>query len=337
MSHNITIEGGSSVRLLTKGKYCDRDIIVTSEGGSEDLNEVLTEQEAKIAELKEILRGKAVGEDKEVVLQSKTVTPTKSIQEIVADDEYDGLEKVTVEAIPNEYIIPSGTRAIAENGTHDVEAYKSVDINVPIPDGYIQPNGAIDITENGTHDITEYATVNVNVSSSGGDNGEEIASFLDNTMTVLDNSLATTLRARACQGSTRLVTVNLPSVTTIGTYAFYDCSSLNTLRLPSLQTVSSQPFYNCNKLTFADCGNLKNIPVQAFNTCTSLITLILRKSDGICTLSNINGLTNSGIDKGTGYVYVPKALVETYKANTNWATFVDQFRAIEDYPEICGG
>lgn len=33
MSHNITIEGGSSVRLLTKGKYCDRDIVVTSEGG----------------------------------------------------------------------------------------------------------------------------------------------------------------------------------------------------------------------------------------------------------------------------------------------------------------
>lgn len=33
MSFNITVEGGSSVRLPTKGKYCDRDIIVTATGG----------------------------------------------------------------------------------------------------------------------------------------------------------------------------------------------------------------------------------------------------------------------------------------------------------------
>jgi hypothetical protein len=32
-THNITVEGGSSVRLPTAGKYCDRDIIVTATGG----------------------------------------------------------------------------------------------------------------------------------------------------------------------------------------------------------------------------------------------------------------------------------------------------------------
>lgn len=31
MSHNITLAGGSSVRLPTAGKYCDRDIVVTAE------------------------------------------------------------------------------------------------------------------------------------------------------------------------------------------------------------------------------------------------------------------------------------------------------------------
>lgn len=30
---NITVEGGSSIRLPTAGKYCDRDIVVTAEGG----------------------------------------------------------------------------------------------------------------------------------------------------------------------------------------------------------------------------------------------------------------------------------------------------------------
>lgn len=36
MSFNITVEGGTSVRLPTAGKYCDRDIVVTANGGSEN-------------------------------------------------------------------------------------------------------------------------------------------------------------------------------------------------------------------------------------------------------------------------------------------------------------
>lgn len=61
MSHNITVEGGTSVRLPTAGKYCDRDIVITAEGGAEDLDAVLTEQEALIEELQDTLRGKASG------------------------------------------------------------------------------------------------------------------------------------------------------------------------------------------------------------------------------------------------------------------------------------
>lgn len=33
MSHNITVESGKSLKLKTAGKYCDRDIVVTAEGG----------------------------------------------------------------------------------------------------------------------------------------------------------------------------------------------------------------------------------------------------------------------------------------------------------------
>ena len=55
MSHNITVEGGKSIRLKTSGKYCDRDIVVTSTGGREDLDAVLTEQESLIAQLKQLL------------------------------------------------------------------------------------------------------------------------------------------------------------------------------------------------------------------------------------------------------------------------------------------
>lgn len=33
---NISIEGGTSKRLLTAGKYCDRDIVITATGGSSE-------------------------------------------------------------------------------------------------------------------------------------------------------------------------------------------------------------------------------------------------------------------------------------------------------------
>ena len=44
MSFEITVEGGSSVRLPTAGKYCDRDIVVTATGGggNDELAEMLT-------------------------------------------------------------------------------------------------------------------------------------------------------------------------------------------------------------------------------------------------------------------------------------------------------
>lgn len=284
----------------------------------------------------------------------------------------DGYSPVTVNVpIPDGYIIPSGTKSITENGTHDAREYESVAVNVPIPEGYIKPSGTLNITKNGTYDVTEKASavvsipereivlqdktiegngtytadegydglgqVTVNVSGGTNTESEEVAALLSNTMTVLDNSLVTTLRTRVCQAATNLITVNLPNVTSLGAYAFYQCSNLKTVTIPKLTTISTQTWYMCPKLERADCGQLNSITAQTFASCTALKALILRKTSGICTLSNANGVSGSGIGKGTGYVYVPASLIETYKTATNWSTFADQFRAIEDYPDICGG
>lgn len=64
-------------------------------------------------------------------LQNKTVTPSKKIQSVTADSGYDALGKVTVNAIPSDYIQPSGEKGITTNGTFDVKSYASANVNVP--------------------------------------------------------------------------------------------------------------------------------------------------------------------------------------------------------------
>lgn len=64
-------------------------------------------------------------------LQSKTATPTTSQQVIQPDNGYDGLSQVTVNAIPSQYIVPSGNKAITANGNNiDVAEYATVSVNV---------------------------------------------------------------------------------------------------------------------------------------------------------------------------------------------------------------
>lgn len=79
-------------------------------------------------------------------LQEKEVIPTKEVQVIVADKTYDGLSKVTVQSIPNEYIIPSGEIEFTQNGTYDVTDKASAKVNIKE-----KVLGTKTITSNGTY------------------------------------------------------------------------------------------------------------------------------------------------------------------------------------------
>lgn len=125
-------------------------------------------------------------------------------------------------------------------------------------------------------------------------------------------------------------------VTTIGNYAFYR-TNITSVDFPNVTNITEGAFYYCRRLETINFPKLKNMGVSAFLNCTKLVTVILRKVDGICTLGSTDAFKNTPIESGTGYVYVPAALVNSYKAATNWTVYAGQIRAIEDYPGICGG
>ena len=131
---------------------------------------------------------------------------------------------------------------------------------------------------------------------------------------------------------------NLPNVGIVQNWSFADNENLTEIKLPKLYSISTAAFFECIHLTKLDIGS-QGIRVDMeitgnniTNECPVLETMILRW-DNCPILSNARAFRGP-IEAGTGYIYVPSALIEEYRSTTNWSKY--NYRAIEDYPEICG-
>lgn len=173
----------------------------------------------------------------------------------------------------------------------------------------------------------------VKPSGSGGSTDNEDA-IISRTITSYSNSRITSLGWYAFYGCSNLTSISLPLVTTSGGNAFTGCVQLADVQIPLLTEVTPNMFMSCSSLVKIKLPVLQNINQNGFAYSGSFETLILPNTQ-MCTLSNKNALRVTSIEKGTGYIYVPQSLIEAYKAATNWVTFAEQFRAIEDYPDIC--
>lgn len=99
----------------------------------------------------------------------------------------------------------------------------------------------------------------------------------------------------------------LPNVTVIEQFAFYLCYYTSIIYLEKIEYINRVSFYGCN----------------------SLKALVLR-GEKIPGLSS-EAFDGSSVEKGTGYIYVPSALVEQYKSSREWSRWAERIRAIEDY------
>lgn len=100
------------------------------------------------------------------------------------------------------------------------------------------------------------------------------------------------------------ITALVSDVMELRPYACYGLDSLSTAVFNNLQTIGQNAFMNSN------------------------ITSLTLSLNSVCTLSSTNAFTGTPIEAGTGMIYVPSGLVDTYKSATNWSTYADYITAI---------
>lgn len=278
-----------------------------------------------------------------VMLQNKIVTPSGSTQEVIADSGYTGLEKVIVEAIPESYIQPSGGLYIDKNGEYDVRSLANVSVSVPT----------------GGSDETFARLIEYHILAD-----TETVYVPDNFcrgwyyITKIDLPNATEIGTYFCYNCENLIEVNIPSCTDLGMYGFYNCNKLASINCENIIAVNGSTFRGCSSLTSltfleafsvgtygfractalerVDFSKLSSIGNNSFLDSSALVTVIIR-TDKVCKLTTANSFNGTPIADGTGYIYVPSALVDSYKSASNWSAYAEQIRAIEDFPEITGG
>lgn len=179
-------------------------------------------------------------------LQDKEATPTKEEQIITFDSEFDGLNQVKVNPIPDEYTIPTGTLEITTNGEHNVKDYEKVVTDV--------------------HEVSKYKPRYI---SFYGYNGTELQQEIDalsfENMTETRNMF---------YGVSSLQSIDFSSIDLSPITSFYNMC-YNATALQSINFGTSRPkptrlenmMYNCSNLTSLDISNFDG------SSLTSLVSI----------------------------------------------------------------
>lgn len=129
--------------------------------------------------------------------------------------------------------------------------------------------------------------------------------------------------------NTGLESINLPLCNKIGSSSFSYTKQLVSVILPLAASIPGFCF-DYSSVQKIDTSSVTSIAAYALGNAQQLDTLILRNSS-VCTLANsTNTFTNTKIAAGTGYIYVPDNLVDSYKTATNWVTFANQIKPISE-------
>ena len=167
--------------------------------------------------------------------------------------------------------------------------------------------------------------------------------------TVILPDTVTNIGTYAFCACTSLESIDIPNgVNTIGDYAFQSCPSLKSIDFPDGATVgkctiasctglveielpegmtslSQNEFSGCNRLIVAKIpSSVATVGRYAFDTCISLLYVDFTKHEFVPTLSD----SSLGSASSDYQVRVPAALVDEWKAATNWSSLASKIKGV---------
>ena len=104
---------------------------------------------------------------------------------------------------------------------------------------------------------------------------ETYQKIIDRTITEVNLPNLTSVGTYGFRNCTALTEVNLPNLTSVGTYGFSNCTALTEVNLPNLTSIGLCGFYSCISLTEVNLPNLTNVGQYGFYSCTKLVKLVM--------------------------------------------------------------
>jgi len=159
----------------------------------------------------------------------------------------------------------------------------------------------------------------------------EGGAFYQSTVNFAEGEVpATVLKYQALGGTTGITELHFTGTNTqFQQQSVTDCANLESVVVDSCSYLDQQAFAGCTHLQRFDLnGVLSSLGTNAFNGCSRLTTFIIRKTSGVVAMNS-----SMMLPIGTCNVYVPDALVDSYKAATNWATYADYIFPLSDLNE----
>lgn len=337
--HAITVPGGTSIRLATAGKYCDRDIVVTATGGSTDEGWIGDGNTHIWISLPEGRTSPMLG-----VCPNGTVTVDWGDR--TTPDTLTGTSTSTVQWTPTHNYAKPGDYVI----TLTVDGQMGFYGGTPANNQYstILRHSASADSRNSAYQL---AVRKVEIGECVTNTGQYAFQGCYTLASVNISDSVTSISNNAFQGCYALASVNIPdSVTSIGNSAFHNCYTLASVTIPdSVASIGQSAFQSCYALASVNIpDSVTSIGSNAFFACYALasvtipasVTSIERSTFGssggvryydftkhttVPTLSNSSAFSSIPADCE---IRVPAALYDRWIVATNWTTYAEYIVAV---------
>lgn len=157
---------------------------------------------------------------------------------------------------------------------------------------------------------------------SGGSDNSLLRSLADRSITSFVDNEITKIGNYAFAHCGKLTEFSVPNAIDLGNYMLNYSDNVTELVFPKANTLCYNCLERCHGLVKLDLHVCHTIYGTSLRYNSKFNTLILRRTEGVVTLTGTNAFVSTPFDtEGSGAkVYVPAALIESYQAATNWST-----------------